>query len=55
MERLEDIVKVSKKGQIVIPKEAREKLKIREGEKLAVILRKDEIFSKKLIRSTFLV
>lgn len=48
MEKLEDVVKVSKKGQIVIPKEAREKLKIKEGEKLAVILRKDEIVLKKI-------
>jgi len=53
MEKLESIVKVSKKGQIVIPKEAREKLKIREGEKLALILRDDEIVLKKIERINF--
>lgn len=48
MEELESIVKVSKKGQIVIPKEARERLRIKEGDKLALILRDDEIALKKI-------
>ncbi|MEM0302417.1 MAG: AbrB/MazE/SpoVT family DNA-binding domain-containing protein [Archaeoglobaceae archaeon] len=53
MEKLEGVVKVSKKGQIVIPKEAREKLKIKEGEKLALILRDDEIVLKKIDKINF--
>ncbi len=48
MEKLEGIVKVSKKGQIVIPKEVREQLNISSGEKLAVIVRDDEIVLRKV-------
>jgi AbrB family looped-hinge helix DNA binding protein len=48
MEKLENIVKVSKKGQIVIPKEVREKLDIKSGGKLAVIIRENEIILRKV-------
>jgi len=48
MEKLENIVRVSKKGQIVIPKEVRERLGIRPGGKLAVIVSGDEIVLKKV-------
>ncbi|MHB0976456.1 MAG: AbrB/MazE/SpoVT family DNA-binding domain-containing protein [Candidatus Aquicultorales bacterium] len=36
-------VKLSKKGQIVIPRDAREKLGLREGSRLVVSVRDDEI------------
>jgi len=48
MEKLENIVKVSKKGQIVIPKEVRDVLGIKSGGKLAVIVRDDEIILRKI-------
>ena len=48
MEKLESIVKVSGKGQIVIPKEVREKLDIKAGEKLAVIVKDDDIILRKI-------
>ena len=47
-EKIEDIVKVSPKGQIVIPKEIRRKLGISRGEKLLVISRDNEILLKKI-------
>lgn len=47
MEKIEDITKVSSKGQIVIPKEIREKLGISPGEKMMVIRRDEEIILKK--------
>lgn len=48
MEKLENIVKMSEKGQIVIPKEVREKLGIKAGGKLAVIVKDDEIILRKI-------
>ena len=50
MEKLESIVKISLKGQIVIPKDVRERLGIKAGGKLAVIVRDDEIILKKIER-----
>ena len=47
-EKIEDIVKVSPKGQIVIPKAIRKKLGIVPGEKILVISRDKEIFLRKL-------
>jgi len=38
-EQLVDVVKVSSKGQIVIPKDIRKKLGVRTGEKLLVLSR----------------
>jgi len=46
-ERLEDMVKVSSKGQIIIPKEVRERLGVRTGEKLLVVSRDGEILLRK--------
>ncbi|HID42850.1 MAG TPA: AbrB/MazE/SpoVT family DNA-binding domain-containing protein [Archaeoglobaceae archaeon] len=48
MEKLESIVRVSGKGQVVIPKEVRKKLGIRAGGKLAVIVKDDEIILRKI-------
>ncbi len=50
MEKLESIVKTSVKGQIVMPKEVRERLGIKAGGKLAVIVRDDEIILRKIER-----
>ncbi len=50
MEKLESVVKISSKGQIVIPKEVRERLGIKAGGKLAVIVRDDEIILRKIER-----
>ena len=50
MEKLESIVKVSGKGQIVIPKEVRDALGIKAGGKLAVIVKDDEIILRKIER-----
>lgn len=36
------LVKLSKKGQVVIPQEIREKLGIKTGEKLVIFIRGDE-------------
>ena len=48
MEKLENVVKVSRKGQIVIPKEVRDALGIESGGKLAVIVKDDEIILRKI-------
>jgi len=48
MEKLENVVKVSRKGQIVIPKEVRDALGIESGGKLAVIVKGDEIILRKI-------
>ena len=42
-EQIEDIIKVSSKGQIVIPREVRKKLGMRGGEKLIVLTRDGDI------------
>ena len=41
-------MKISRKGQIVIPKDVREKLGIKAGGKLAVIVKDDEIILRKI-------
>jgi len=46
-ERVEDMVKVSPKGQIVIPKDVRERLGVRTGERLLVLSRGGEILLRK--------
>ena len=46
-EQIEDIIKVSPKGQIVIPKEIRKKLGVRGGEKLLVLTRNGDILLRK--------
>jgi len=46
-EQMEDIIKVSPKGQIVIPKEIREKLGVRSGEKLLVLTKDGDILLRK--------
>lgn len=46
-EKLEDMVKVSSKGQIIIPKDLRERLGVKTGEKLLVLSRNGEILLKK--------
>lgn len=46
--KIEDVVKVSPKGQIVIPKEIRKRLHVAAGEKLLVMTTDKEILLKKL-------
>jgi AbrB family looped-hinge helix DNA binding protein len=46
-EQIEDIVKVSSKGQIVIPREIRKKLGVKGGEKLLVLTRDGDILLRK--------
>ena len=46
-EKLEDIIKVSSKGQIVIPREVRKKLGVKSGEKLLVLTRDGDILLRK--------
>ncbi len=46
--KIEDIVKVSPKGQIVIPKEIRKRLGVSAGERLLVMSEDKEILIKKL-------
>jgi AbrB family looped-hinge helix DNA binding protein len=46
-EEIEDILKVSSKGPIVIPREVRRKLGVKGGEKLLVITRDGDIVLKK--------
>ena len=50
MEEIEDVTKVSSKGQVVIPKEIRERLGILPGEKIIVMTRDEEIVLKKARR-----
>lgn len=50
MEEIEDVAKVSSKGQVVIPKEIRERLGILPGEKIIVMTRDEEIVLKKARR-----
>lgn len=42
-EQIEDIIKVSSKGQIVIPREVRRKLGVKGGEKLLVLTKDGDI------------
>ena len=46
-EQIEDIIKVSSKGQVVIPKEVRKKLGVKGGEKLLVLTRNGDILLRK--------
>jgi len=46
-EQIEDIIKVSSKGQIVIPREIRKKLGVKSGEKLLVLTRDGDILLRK--------
>ena len=46
-DQVEDIVKVSSKGQIVIPREVRKKLGVKGGEKLLVLTRDGDILLRK--------
>ena len=46
-EQIEDIIKVSAKGQIVIPREVRKKLGVKGGEKLLVLTRNGDILLRK--------
>ena len=46
-EQIEDIIKVSSKGQIVIPSEVRRKLGVKGGEKLLVITKNGDILLRK--------
>jgi AbrB family looped-hinge helix DNA binding protein len=50
MEKIEDVTKVSSKGQVVIPKEIRERLGILPREKIIVMTRGEEIILKKARR-----
>ncbi|MCL5876833.1 MAG: AbrB/MazE/SpoVT family DNA-binding domain-containing protein [Candidatus Bathyarchaeota archaeon] len=46
-EQIEDIIKVSSKGQVVIPREVRKKLGVKSGEKLLVLTRNGDILLRK--------
>jgi len=46
-EQIEDIIKVSSKGQIVIPREVRRKLGVKGGEKLLVLTKDGDILLRK--------
>ncbi|MCW3995186.1 MAG: AbrB/MazE/SpoVT family DNA-binding domain-containing protein [Candidatus Bathyarchaeota archaeon] len=46
-EQIEDVIKVSSKGQIVIPRETRKKLGVKGGEKLLVLTRNGDILLRK--------
>jgi antitoxin PrlF len=46
-EQIEDIIKVSSKGQIVIPREVRKKLGVKGGEKLLLLTRDGDILLRK--------
>jgi AbrB family looped-hinge helix DNA binding protein len=46
-EQIEDIIKVSSKGQIVIPREIRKKMGVKGGEKLLVLTRDGDILLRK--------
>ena len=46
-EQIEDVIKVSSKGQIVIPREIRKKLGLKGGEKLLVLTRDGDILLRK--------
>ena len=46
-EQIEDVIKVSSKGQIVIPREIRKKLGFKGGEKLLVLTRDGDMVLRK--------
>jgi antitoxin PrlF len=47
-EQIEDVVKISSKGQLLIPKEVRKKIGIKGGEKLLVLTRDGDIVLRKI-------
>ncbi len=52
-EQIEDIIKVSSKGQIVIPREVRKKIGVKGGEKLLVLTRDGDILLRKTKEPSF--
>ncbi len=52
VEQIEDIIKVSSKGQIVIPRDVRKKLGMRGGEKLLVLTCDGDILLRKTENSS---
>jgi len=46
-EQIEDVIRVSSKGQIVIPREIRKKLGMKSGEKLLVLTRDGDLLLRK--------
>ncbi|MGB9717000.1 MAG: AbrB/MazE/SpoVT family DNA-binding domain-containing protein [Thermoproteota archaeon] len=50
MEEIEGVTKISSKGQVVIPKEIRDRFGILPGEKIIVMTRDEEIILKKARR-----
>jgi antitoxin PrlF len=46
-EQIEDVIRVSSKGQIVIPREVRKKVGVKGGEKLLVLTRNGDILLRK--------
>ena len=51
-EQIEDIIKVSSKGQVVIPREVRKKMGVKGGEKLLVLTRDGDILLRKTKESS---
>ncbi len=51
-EQIEDIIKVSSKGQVVIPREVRKKMGVKGGEKLLVLTRDGDILLRKTAKET---
>jgi AbrB family looped-hinge helix DNA binding protein len=51
-EQIEDIIRVSSKGQIVIPKEIRKKLDVKGGEKLLVLTCNGDILLRKTAQAS---
>ena len=51
-EQIENIIKVSSKGQIVIPREVRKKMGVKGGEKLLVLTRDGDILLRKTKESS---
>ena len=51
-EQIEDIIKVSSKGQVVIPREVRKKMGVKGGEKLLVLTRDGDILLRKTAKES---
>jgi AbrB family looped-hinge helix DNA binding protein len=51
-EQIEDVIKVSSKGQIVIPREVRKKIGVKGGEKLLVLTHDGDILLRKTKKSS---
>ena len=54
-EQIEDVIKVSSKGQIVIPREIRKKLGMKGGEKLLVLTCDGDIVFRKAKQGSLLI